>query len=895
MFDPQTGALETLPVNALPVFKTPILTCYAPQLYTLLGQARTALPQCADILELYAFACPALPCPPTVSGLAAAIGNTDMVIDGAEDAAMTLHTLVTTLLQKILTAPDVTHMHSLFPLLKDWIWFDTLRNLFDADDAGISGVTDLLNRLPAWQKTPPQPGPWPGALLPDETLTSLTDLRDTLHGSHQEVREDQQRYATAIADIFDPIEDADGPNVVLAEAGTGVGKTLGYLAPALAWTKKTGGQAWISTYTRTLQRQITQDLQRLPPPTDDTPLFAVRKGRENYLCLLNFEDATKRVATSRVPRDGVLAALMARWVSATSDGDMTGTDFPAWLGGLFGYGAVQSFADKRGECVYAGCPHFSQCFGERAIRKADTARIIISNHALTLLQAGSATLSAAPLPGHMILDEGHQLFPAADSLFTLTLTGLAGQDLRRWILGLEDGGRSAHSRLRGLKRRIEDICASDPESEKALHAIIHHARILPSTGWTNRLQTGEAIGPFETFLGTIKASLTDQNDPKVNRYGQEVLALPSSPSILPALPALHSALTHLQSAMAWLADRCQARLDDDTDGELEAQTRDRLAATAQSLRTRIQTGIGGWIDLLQNLRDSTQDTRHLIWFAVSQDDGGIQDLGAYRGWIDPTLPMANLLVPQAQGIAITSATLRDKRTESEPSLTWQGAKMQTGVMHMTHDPSLVTLPSPFDYKAQTRVFVLNDVAHNDVTALSQAYQALFLASGGGALGLFTAIQRLRAVHQRLQTPLQAAGLNLYAQHIDPMDTGTLVDIFRHDIHACLLGTDALRDGVDVPGDALRLLVFDKIPWPRPTLIHQARRAHFGGRGYDDRLTRYRLKQAYGRLIRRAGDRGVFVLCDGPLPSKLQDAFPEGVNIERVGLAEAVAEIKLFLQ
>jgi ATP-dependent DNA helicase DinG len=142
--------------------------------------------------------------------------------------------------------------------------------------------------------------------------------------------------------------------------------------------------------------------------------------------------------------------------------------------------------------------------------------------------------------------------------------------------------------------------------------------------------------------------------------------------------------------------------------------------------------------------------------------------------------------------------------------------------------------------------------------------------------------------------LEERGLHLYAQHVDAMDNGTLVDIFKDDVNACLLGTDAVRDGVDVPGDSLRLIVFDRVPWPRPTILHRARREAFGKKQYDDRLTRLKLKQAFGRLIRRSGDRGVFVMLDSMLPSRLYGAFPPGVPVEKMGLSEAAAEIKKFL-
>jgi ATP-dependent DNA helicase DinG len=209
----------------------------------------------------------------------------------------------------------------------------------------------------------------------------------------------------------------------------------------------------------------------------------------------------------------------------------------------------------------------------------------------------------------------------------------------------------------------------------------------------------------------------------------------------------------------------------------------------------------------------------------------------------------------------------------------------------------VAVPSPFDYRAATRAFVVTDVRREDPAQVAAAYRALFLASGGGALGLFTAIARLRDVHRRIAPALEEAGLDLLAQHVDAMDNATLVDVFRAEEDACLLGTDAMRDGVDVPGRALRLIVFDRLPWPRPTILHRARRARFGGAragAVDDRIARAKLRQAFGRLIRSAEDRGCFVLLDARAPSRILSVLPEGVEVRRVGLAEAVAEVGSFL-
>src|SRR3546814_6734223 len=123
------------------------------------------------------------------------------------------------------------------------------------------------------------------------------------------------------------------PNRVLAEAGTGVGKTLGYLAPATVGAEKNKAPVWISTYTRNLQHQIDDELGRLFPRADRKARRVVlRKGRENYLCLLNLEEAARVLPMQ--PQHGIAIGLMARWTAATRDGDMTGGDFPGWLADL---------------------------------------------------------------------------------------------------------------------------------------------------------------------------------------------------------------------------------------------------------------------------------------------------------------------------------------------------------------------------------------------------------------------------------------------------------------------------------------------------------------------------------------------------------------------------------
>ena len=282
------------------------------------------------------------------------------------------------------------------------------------------------------------------------------------------------------------------------------------------------------------------------------------------------------------------------------------------------------------------------------------------------------------------------------------------------------------------------------------------------------------------------------------------------------------------------------------------------------------------------------DPDFVDWLAVDRVEGREYDVGLHRRWLDPTRPLADLVLRPAHGVVVTSATLTGGPVGTGGS--WEAAEARSGAIHLDAPIHRFQVASPFDYPNRAEVLIVTDIKRGDLPALAGAYARLIEAAGGGALGLFTAIQRLKAVHARIADRLAREGLPLYAQHVDPIDTGTLVDIFRDDPRASLLGTDALRDGVDVPGESLRLVVLEGVPWPRPTVLHAARRLAGGGAGYDERLVKARLAQGFGRLIRRMDDRGCFVLLSAATPSRLLDAFPPGVKVSRVPLAEAVVRV-----
>ncbi|MCP5367556.1 MAG: ATP-dependent DNA helicase [Hyphomicrobiales bacterium] len=886
------GEVESLPLKEaarrLEAGAAP-LVCNGRAMARRLGTARLPM---FDLLELFAFARPARFCLPTARGLAEAL---DLPApDTHEREAETLFTAAAALLADLaaLDAGAAAQARGVAWVMArgHWPWGPAVLRALGAEP-GTSPRSPLdglrvWTRLPKWEDDGPLPPP---GTLPVEPVEARAALKRLL-GADSEERPQQRDYASAAAAAFLPRDKQGEPRLVLAEAGTGVGKTLGYIAPASVWARKNEGSVWISTFTRNLQRQLDGELDRLyPDPAEKARKVVVRKGRENYFCLLNYQEAVDRLAIGAA--DPVALGLMARWALATRDGDMAGGDFPAWLTDLLGWAATLDMTDTRGECTYAACLHYGRCFIERSIRRARRAEIVVANHALVMVQAalGGAMGGGdeSTLPGRYVFDEGHHVFGAADSAFSAHLTGYEAADLRRWILGAEDSRRS---RARGLRGRIDDLIADDERARELRDEILRAARALAGPGWRQRLAGGTPVGPTEAFLALVRQQVLARDENVDGAYSLETATQPPVPGLIEAADELAAALLRLEKPVAGLVGALFATLDTRAE-DLDTATRNRIEAVCRSLERRAVLPLRGWRAMLAALAAETPP-QFVDWFGVERADGHERDLGMHRHWVDPTLPFHEAVTEPAQGVLITSATLRDASGDEDAD--WAAADARTGAGHARAPAVHAAVPSPFDYPAQTRVLVVTDVGKNRAEDVAAAYRELFLAAGGGALGLFTAISRLRAVYQRIAAPLDRAGIELLAQHVDPMDTGTLIDIFRATEDACLLGTDAVRDGVDVPGRSLRLIVFDRVPWPRPDILHKARRRAFGGRAYDEMLTRLKLKQAYGRLVRRAGDRGVFVMLDRALPSRLAGAFPDGVEVTRLGLRDAVAATREFL-
>ena len=887
--------------------KQAMMVCHAKWTQSRLG---FDIPHYFDVMELFAFVRPARFCLPTPAGLAASLGLAKPMTP--EDEAVVIGKTAHMLLDEIDTAlePQKIQLAKLAEMMGrgGWPWSSIIltrlghvpafeappdpraasifKNLSDVDDMPHRGTPGIQPVMPA---------------------AAREKLQDIL-GHHAEARDSQSDYAAALSQVFSSPSEDGNPTLVLAEAGTGTGKTLGYLAPASLWAEQNKGAVWVSTYTRSLQQQIAEELTRVYPRAHREKVV-IRKGRENYLCLLNFEEALSAMAGQ--PQIAPALGLMARWISASQDGDLTGASFPAWLVDLMGPRATTSLSDRRGECIHSACAHYHKCFVEKSIRGTRHADIVIANHALVMIHAvlgnqgspsqGSTAQGAfidANTPKRLIFDEGHHVFDAADSAFSAVLSAMEAAELRRWVRGAEDGRKG---RARGLRKRLEELIADQDDGLEALAQATKAARCLPAEGWRKRLSEGAPLGVVESFFWQLRRDIYQRASDTTSLFDIEVSLYPCSEALQLAATAFADALEQMTKPLTALSKLLIQMLDEQAE-ELDQAMRARLEGAARGLERRASGPIAAWIVMLRDLHGEGRDL-FVDWAQLDRRDGADIDIGVHRHFLDPTQPFAEQVLQHADGVAITSATLADTQfAQNEDDSTppsqvtdWQSAKKLTGASHLAQPAFISQHPSPFDYGKATRVFVINDVPRDRSTATAGAMNALFQAAGGGGLGLFTAIQRLRATHEHLLPQLAKANIPLFSQHIDRMNLTTLIQLFRNETDACLLGTDAVRDGVDVPGEALRIMVYDRVPWPRPDMLYKARAQFHGREAWTDRITRLKLRQAFGRLIRRDSDRGIFAILDSRLPTRLTNAFPEGVVIERISLQEAVTQTKEFFQ
>ncbi|HEX2759417.1 MAG TPA: ATP-dependent DNA helicase, partial [Rhizomicrobium sp.] len=585
--------------------------------------AKSAAPY--DVIELFAFVRPGQPFVPSAGGMARLLGLG--LPATPEESAAALPRIALQLLREVAQMP-ADRRAALAPLAgtmgrAGWRWAGPLIGIVGEVPQGspIAGL-EVWRGLPLWEDEalPGQPGSQ--AVAPAEAKARLAQLVSTL-------RPEQAAYSEAATHAFAPREVAGAPKMALIEAGTGTGKTLGYLAPASIWAEKNGPGLWISTYTRNLQRQIVQEIAHLwPDPVERAEKAVVRKGRENYLCLLNFEEAAKRTALAPGQRT-VALALIARWTLSHTDGDLSGVGFPAFLAA---YMPLSTVTDRRGECIYAACPYYRQCFIERAIRRARHASIVVANHALVIAQAstdwlGEDETTDTPSERRLryVFDEGHHLFDAADSGFSAMLSGREMAELRRWIRGPE---ARARTRMRGLEERLKDLIADDEAAQHALEDAVQAAAALAGEGWTQRLG-GNPRGPGETFLAAAYGHVRARSSDADAFYSLEAEPFPMGDTLMEAVRDLARGLKRIADPLANLA-RLLRKKNNDKTATLEPYTKARLEAAARGLERRAKAILPAWIAMLDSLEQGEIADEFVDWFEIQREDGRDADVGLKR-------------------------------------------------------------------------------------------------------------------------------------------------------------------------------------------------------------------------------------------------------------------------
>ena len=473
------------------------------------------------------FCRPTLIAAPTIFGLAKAFGKTfDLPKKLSCNKRKILRDIATDIQQELIAHRDYSRIYALAQKMKqaDWGWADFLTTPDEPMDSASAFM--VWQDLPEWQNQPILP---PKSQTPPNIDDISAMLEKIVDERDQQMRDGQHAYSHAVNHVFTPRFEDNPPAAALLEAHTGIGKTLGYLLPAYMYASENNASVWISTYSRNLQHQIYREALSFHDNV------TIRKGRENYLCLLNYKQALDRYFISKSPML-IALGLLARWLSETKFGDMNGDDFPAWLEDLFDNKLKREVADRRYGCIHQLCPHYRNCFIESVRQQSKHADIIISNHALSLTEAQSGAIEHNPRLNVMIFDEAHHLFQAADNFYAVSFNGAETTQLKQW---LDDnpqnnaGGRQSsmfRPAMRGLQARLGKF-ASHQEIAPLMHRLSDALAFLPQANWSQRIINGFPQGETEIFLHQLNLYVTHYNQHADPYYNLEAPITPTPPAL----------------------------------------------------------------------------------------------------------------------------------------------------------------------------------------------------------------------------------------------------------------------------------------------------------------------------------------------------------------------------
>lgn len=669
-----------------------------------------------------------------------------------------------------------------------------------------------------------------------------------------EDRPSQREMARLIAQLF------SFGGVGLIEAGTGVGKSLGYLVPALRWAAESGERTVVSTNTITLQEQLTgKDLPFLETVLKDQKVrFALLKGWRNYLCLQRLEQA--RLQGPVLFDDGASEdlAMLEEWAEKTTDGSLA--DLPAppksevW----------DEVAAEGDLCTRLKCPHFEPCFVFKARRAAAQADVIVVNHHLLMADLAVRRASqrwdeAAVLPAYkrLIIDEGHHLEDAAADHLGQTVSR---RGLDRLFSRLERRGKGL---LPALERALSR--SSDLLSVASLDLV--RARLVPSLV-AARSKSAVLCDMLGTWLG-------DQRETQVRLTD----AFDEDPIWRAGLGA---ALDDLLKEVELLGDGLRMVRDRLESDEKRADELAPLLNEVRGVARRLQTAGDALRGALKPDREGAPRVR---WLEVR---GSERNVGATAVPLDLAPILREDLFRRVETAIITSATLA-----VGDGFTFITKRL--GLDDEELEPLTASLASPFDYPKQSMLAIPSDFPAPNTDGAAHfrrtmdAAMDLIAYAGGGVFLLFTSHKDVKEAARVLREKGVAGAHPLLVHSEAPRDD--LLRRFREHGDAVLVGTASFWEGVDVPGRALRGLLLGKIPFRVPTEPITAAQCEAIEADGRDAFAEYmiphaalRLKQGFGRLIRTADDRGAVVICDPRVVTKaygrrLIEGLPPAARIQ----------------
>ena len=670
----------------------------------------------------------------------------------------------------------------------------------------------------------------PNPLDPDE-LAGLFESGG-LFESRMEGYEQRPQQTSMVRGVVRAFNEGE---VLLVEAGTGTGKSLSYLAPALLWAVRNDQRVIVSTNTRNLQEQLFY--KDLPFLLDNLGLdfsATLLKGRSNYLCLDRWRQVTRRPEDHLTPEEREAAIPLVVWAGETNTGDL------AEHGG-FSTGANRGLWEKiNGEG--SACPRCvlkKECFVNRVRAAALSSHVVIVNHALLFsdLDADHAVLSRYT---HLIIDEAHNLERAAVQHLTLEIGGWRMRNTLRRMYSAELGGTGLLAGLDRLANRAADNQEwKNPLASGTRMAIDRLLEVNRSIEEFFRV-AGEAAHEHTAGRPGLKTRFryrADDEYARVLRTSAPDLA-GSCERLREALGLLHETLGYVPDS--WLEDR-------------EA----RMNAIQAAMDFCQETG-----ERLVLLTEAEDDER-VYWVEASRNDPLACVLTGAPLKVAERLH--DDLFSRMRTVVLTSATLAvGERFDYHME--------RLGLDRVTDGRMQVRrIGSPFDYEDQ----VLIGVPSTFPTPRSDAFQGaisrlildLVVSTRRSTLVLFTSYSQLNRTFKDIETPLSEHGVVVLAQGASGPRT-TLLDRFRRTDATVLLGTDSFWEGVDVPGKALEVVVLVKLPFAVPSEpLVQARveRMEEAGRNsfleYQVPEAVIKFRQGFGRLIRSTRDYGVVTILD----------------------------------